>query len=161
VVADARGRADPTLLLYALAGVAGLAASWGDPRAAARLYGAAMGAEIKVVTGADALHDLSRDVPAGRRGPGDGPFAAGRAEGKRMSLDDAAAYALGLEPPATAPASDGRSSPLSRREQEVAARIAEGKSNREIAAALVIAEPTADRHVANIFNKLGVHSRAQ
>jgi DNA-binding NarL/FixJ family response regulator len=25
----------------------------------------------------------------------------------------------------------------------------------------VIAEPTAERHVANIFNKLGVHSRAQ
>ena len=44
---------------------------------------------------------------------------------------------------------------------EVARLIGRGRTNREIAAALVIAEPTAERHVANIFNRLGVHSRAE
>jgi adenylate cyclase len=51
--------------------------------------------------------------------------------------------------------------PLSEREQSVAALIARGFSNREIAQELVIAEATAVRHVANIMNKLGFRSRAQ
>jgi class 3 adenylate cyclase/DNA-binding CsgD family transcriptional regulator len=54
-----------------------------------------------------------------------------------------------------------RAGPLSPREQEVAMLIALGLSNRQIAEELVIAEPTAERHVANILNKLGYHSRSQ
>jgi ATP/maltotriose-dependent transcriptional regulator MalT len=48
---------------------------------------------------------------------------------------------------------------LSDRELEVLRLIASGKSNREIAAALVISEHTVARHVQNIFRKLGVPSR--
>ena len=44
---------------------------------------------------------------------------------------------------------------LSRRELEVLRLVAAGKSNREIAAALVISEHTVARHVQNIFAKLG------
>jgi DNA-binding NarL/FixJ family response regulator len=51
--------------------------------------------------------------------------------------------------------------PLSEREREVAALIAQGLSNRQIAEKLIIAEPTAVRHVANILGKLAFHSRAQ
>jgi DNA-binding NarL/FixJ family response regulator len=51
--------------------------------------------------------------------------------------------------------------PLSDREREVAALIARGYTNREIARELVIAEATAVRHVANILNRLGLRSRAQ
>jgi pimeloyl-ACP methyl ester carboxylesterase/DNA-binding CsgD family transcriptional regulator len=50
---------------------------------------------------------------------------------------------------------------LSRREREVAILVARGRSNRQIAAELSISPATAERHVANILNKLGVHSRAQ
>jgi DNA-binding CsgD family transcriptional regulator len=50
---------------------------------------------------------------------------------------------------------------LTPREREVAALIAQGKTNREIAIALVIAERTADTHVQHILNKLGVGSLAQ
>jgi len=49
---------------------------------------------------------------------------------------------------------------LSSRELEVLRLIATGKSNRDIAAALVISEHTVARHVHNIFAKLGVSSRA-
>ena len=52
--------------------------------------------------------------------------------------------------------------PLSRRESEVAQLVAEGLSNREIAARLYISERTAEGHVEQIRNKLGFHhSRAQ
>jgi non-specific serine/threonine protein kinase len=50
---------------------------------------------------------------------------------------------------------------LTAREREVAALIAGGFTNRQIAQALVIAEATAVRHVANILNKLSMSSRAQ
>ena len=49
---------------------------------------------------------------------------------------------------------------LSARELEVLRRVAAGETNRAIAAALVLSERTVDRHVSNIFVKLGVSSRA-
>jgi ATP/maltotriose-dependent transcriptional regulator MalT len=48
---------------------------------------------------------------------------------------------------------------LTVRELEVLRLVAKGKSNREIAADLVISEHTVARHVQNIFTKLGVTSR--
>jgi ATP/maltotriose-dependent transcriptional regulator MalT len=49
---------------------------------------------------------------------------------------------------------------LTTRELEVLRLVATGKSNREIAAALVISDHTVRRHVQNTFAKLGVSSRA-
>ena len=49
---------------------------------------------------------------------------------------------------------------LSPRELEVLRRLASGETNRAIAAALVLSERTVDRHVSNIYAKLGVSSRA-
>ena len=50
---------------------------------------------------------------------------------------------------------------LTRREQEVYALLAEGKSNREIAAKLVISELTVKVHVRHVLKKLGVRTRTQ
>lgn len=50
---------------------------------------------------------------------------------------------------------------LTRREREVAARIAAGQTNRAIADELFIAQSTVERHVANMLNKLGFSSRTQ
>jgi ATP/maltotriose-dependent transcriptional regulator MalT len=49
---------------------------------------------------------------------------------------------------------------LTARELQILRALATGKSNREIAAALVISDHTVRRHVQNIFAKLGVSSRA-
>jgi DNA-binding NarL/FixJ family response regulator len=51
--------------------------------------------------------------------------------------------------------------PLSEREKEILRLIAQGASNREIAAQLVIAEGTVKNHVTSILNKLGVSDRTQ
>jgi NarL family two-component system response regulator LiaR len=50
---------------------------------------------------------------------------------------------------------------LSDRELEVAALIAEGRSNKEISTALEIGEPTVKKHVGHILEKLGLQDRLQ
>jgi DNA-binding NarL/FixJ family response regulator len=50
---------------------------------------------------------------------------------------------------------------LTEREREVVALIAQGKSNREIAEALVVTKRTVETHVNNILSKLNRTSRAQ
>jgi DNA-binding CsgD family transcriptional regulator len=69
---------------------------------------------------------------------------------------------IGGRRPATAkPLAGGDDTPLTPREREVAALIAQGLSNRQVAEALVITELTAETHVRNILGKLGVRSRAR
>lgn len=50
---------------------------------------------------------------------------------------------------------------LTRREREILQLLAMGLSNQEMAEKLVIAEGTLKRHVANLYQKLGVHNRTQ
>jgi DNA-binding CsgD family transcriptional regulator len=50
---------------------------------------------------------------------------------------------------------------LTRREREVVQLIAEGRSNAEIAATLVLGRRTVETHISSILGKLGVTSRAQ
>ena len=52
-------------------------------------------------------------------------------------------------------------SELTEREREVLALIATGKTNREIAAELVISEATARNHISHIFEKLGLSRRSE
>ncbi|TXS51148.1 response regulator [Streptomyces sp. t39] len=55
----------------------------------------------------------------------------------------------------------GRGPSLTEREREVLALIADGRSNREIARALVLSEKTVKTHVSNILMKLDVADRTQ
>lgn len=57
-------------------------------------------------------------------------------------------------------ASHAGTTPLSAREVEVVRLVAEGKTNRAIAGELYLSEKTVDRHLSNVFAKLGVSSRA-
>ncbi|MGW6933064.1 ATP-binding protein [Lentzea sp. NPDC054927] len=92
---------------------------------------------------------------------GEQEFRAVFRKGMDLELDDAISFAIGEDlipaPRVVAPAP----TPLTRREQQVADLIAEGSSNKDIAARLVIARRTAEGHVERILQKLGFTSRAQ
>jgi predicted ATPase/DNA-binding NarL/FixJ family response regulator len=93
-----------------------------------------------------------------------GPEAADRLiqAGRTMSAQQAAelgmAVALG-----SAPADPDRSRPvpLTRREQQVAALVASGRTNRQIGRVLGISEKTAEVHLHHLMAKLEAHSRAE
>jgi DNA-binding NarL/FixJ family response regulator len=55
----------------------------------------------------------------------------------------------------------GRGNALTEREREVLTLIADGRSNREIARALVLSEKTVKTHVSNVLMKLDVADRTQ
>jgi DNA-binding NarL/FixJ family response regulator len=93
---------------------------------------------------------------------GERRFQADFEAGQHLSRDAAIRLALGEPAPVAAAESDGtESSPLSKREAEVAQLVADGLSNKQIGAQLFISEHTVDSHVRHILNKLGFNSRAQ
>ena len=92
--------------------------------------------------------------------------AAGDEDDGELELRSAVAAfdRLGARPDRDAPAAHlaGKTAlprGLTPREAEVLRLVAAGKSNREIAAELVISEHTVARHLQNMFVKLGVSSR--
>jgi DNA-binding NarL/FixJ family response regulator len=83
-----------------------------------------------------------------------------------ISADEAAEYALSEEgapesPPAKRRADDPPTDPLSGREREVAAMVAGGLSNRQIASELFLSERTIENHVSKILRKLELASRTE
>ncbi len=141
-----------------------------QPRDAVCLYAAAAALrdEIGAPMPPSARVDHDHDIAGIRGALGGQTFAAAWAEGRAMTLDQAIEYALALpnEPATGRPrrtpdrAANGAAL-LAPREREVAALVAEGLSNREIAERLLISERTAETHVQHILNKLGCNSRAR
>ena len=95
-----------------------------------------------------------------RNALGDQRFTAAYHHGAQLSQQEAIRYALG-EATKTAPSQATDPSPLTRRERQVAALVARGLSDKEIAAELIVASRTAESHVAHILTKLGFTSRTQ
>ena len=83
-----------------------------------------------------------------------------RREGGSMSLDEIVGYALG-EDGSPQSEEDDAWAPLTPRERDVAALLAAGLTNREIADRLMVTARTVDTHVGNILAKLGFAARAQ
>ena len=109
-----------------------------------------------------------------RQALGEQAFQAAYHRGLQLPAEDALAYALQQpagkppkQPPApTVPAAPGLTAPeppapLTSRELQVARLVAGGRSNKDIAARLVISQRTAEGHVEHILTKLGFTSRAQ
>ena len=87
-------------------------------------------------------------------------YRAALARGNTMDRAEAIAFALG-ESPRPEPATRRGGPRLTRREQDVAALVAQGMSNSQIAASLVISVRTVETHVGHIMDKLGCSTRAQ
>jgi predicted ATPase/DNA-binding CsgD family transcriptional regulator len=126
----------------------------------------ASGAKVDETTAYGLYDQRSKDTV--RQALGDARFEKAFAEGAAFSLDRALALALRdgegrdhTQPAAAAGNGTGTDVGLTRREREIAGLIAQGLSNREIAARLIISSRTAETHVGNILGKLGVTSRAQ
>jgi len=81
------------------------------------------------------------------------------AEGRRMSLAEAVAYALTDEPEDAWCA--GPRQTLTKRELEVATLVARGLTNRSIAGQLYLSVRTVDTHVDHVLTKLGFSTRTQ
>lgn len=140
---------------YALEVLACIAAADRQARRAARLFGAAEALREPVGEFMSASLHVARDESLAdvRAELGARVFATAFASGRGLTLDEAVALALAVD---TDPPSS-----LTSRELEVARLVAEGLSNREIAAALVLTERTTESHLTHIFTKLGVRSRTQ
>jgi DNA-binding NarL/FixJ family response regulator len=82
-----------------------------------------------------------------------------------MSVEVAIEYALSTEDTSPQPLPEPRAaaSPesITPREEEIAALVARGLTNRQIASELSISEHTVATHVSKIMRKLGLSSRSQ
>jgi predicted ATPase/DNA-binding NarL/FixJ family response regulator len=152
----------------ALRAMAALASASGDVEQAVRLAGAARAAARAITTqqSAAAERRLGGLIDAARVALGPDAVTALLAQGEAMSPHEAVKLVIG--PSARQPAAIRASGckpraegPLSDRELEIATLAARGLSNRAIAGELFIAQTTVARHIANIFGKLGLSSRAQ
>jgi DNA-binding CsgD family transcriptional regulator len=134
----------------------------GELRRAARVLGAALTMWAKFgaspANWAAFVGPVAEATELVRHGIGDEELAKEYAIGAALPADEAIAYALREDTrrPDAAPVHL-----LTRRETEVAKLIADGLTNRDIAARLVISVRTAETHVDHIRTKLGFSNRAQ
>jgi non-specific serine/threonine protein kinase len=105
-------------------------------------------------------HDKS--VAAARAALGDQGFAAAFRRGRQMPLAQVLTDAeLTRRSTRSGQVNAGGAGSLTSREEEIAGLLAQGLSNKAIAKSLVIAQRTAETHVANVLVKLGLTSRSQ
>jgi predicted ATPase/DNA-binding CsgD family transcriptional regulator len=137
------------------------AAMSGRAQRAARLLGASESLRLEI--GAPPSPFTAKLVAdAGSRAKadlGDARFEKARLEGRALDRPGAVALATGEQATSEPVPKSDRPDPLGRREREVAALIADGLSNKEIATRLFLSERTVETHVYNILNKLGFNSR--
>ena len=148
----AQGSRDYLNSVRYLLGFARLAVAEGHSERAVRLTSAACGV-VKVVPDRITT-SIEKWLAPARSALGANAFAVWDS-GQRLSVEQATAYALSAEVPGSSAGS------LTSRELEVAGLVGRGLTNRQIGEALVIAPSTAERHLANIMNKLTMTTRTQ
>jgi DNA-binding CsgD family transcriptional regulator len=128
------------------------------------IFGAASALRATVGSVIDAVDrpDYERMISRLRTALGKEAFAAAWTAGQELTLEQVIDYALAEPKPAETQVSlKEKFGGLTEREREVAALIAKGKSNREIAKAMTVGAKTVETYVTRILNKLGFDSRVQ
>jgi non-specific serine/threonine protein kinase len=167
-LAVCREAGDQWGIAMSLVGLAGAAGSEREPERAARLLGAvdAIQPGLAAVMWPVELAEYRRTMSATRAALDEARFEAAWDEGQAMTPEEALAYAEETCEPARSgatrtaallPAAPAEPAGLTPREAEVLRLIAAGKSNQDIAAALTLSTRTVERHVSNIYEKIGVH----
>lgn len=151
-------------MALAIEGFAWIGASTGRAERAARLLGGVQtlweGIPATLNPHVGSYHDSC--VADARSALGDREFDRVYRDGRGMVTEELISLALEEKRPAVPSSAEKRSSAeLTPREGEIAALVAEGLSNRDIASKLVISQRTAETHVEHILTKLGFTSRAQ
>ncbi|QWF77913.1 hypothetical protein HUW46_01306 [Amycolatopsis sp. CA-230715] len=134
----------------------------GEHERAATLFGVAETVWARIGTTADfaVARPHRKHITNTRAELGETRFDRAFAIGRALPTGEAMRYALGE--PSSAPPETAETPPaLTAREAEVAALVAEGLTNRDIAAKLVISRRTVDTHVGHILGKLELGNRAQ
>jgi predicted ATPase/DNA-binding CsgD family transcriptional regulator len=147
-----------------LAGFGGLAVTVGLPVAGARLLAAASGiGGERIATAWPATRmEFDHFTSQAQMLLGEPLFAAEQEAGRRYSMEEAIEYARGIAIDLAAIVQQHeKPDALTTREREVAALIAQGKSNAEIAEELWISKRTVEKHIANTLSKLQFTNRAQ
>ena len=162
-----RGFNDPVGVALIIELHAWIAASSGDPGRAAELLATAesvwslIGTTIAAFGPSLGGHRAECEARV-RTALGKRQLAAADRQGSYSTVEAAIASILddpaSAHPPSPGPSPAGQ---LTAREREIAALVADGLSNRAIAARLVISQRTVDGHVERILAKLGFTSRAQ
>jgi predicted ATPase/DNA-binding CsgD family transcriptional regulator/DNA-binding transcriptional regulator YiaG len=151
-------------LAGALEGMGHIAAHEREPVRALRLAAAAAAVRdlLRMTIPLPRERMLLKWLPRAQRSVAGAVADAARAEGAAMTLDDAIAYACGTPPPhKQRPPGTEDVWRLTPREREVARLVRCGKTDADIAAALVISRRTSETHVRNIMAKLGVDNRVE
>ncbi|WP_431972369.1 protein kinase domain-containing protein [Nocardia sp. bgisy134] len=153
----------PLVAAFGLEVLSWVACADGDAERSAVLIGAAEELQRSMANPAAILpmsHNHDECVRTTRFALGPRGFDMAVLKGRALGMDEAVAYALGEQPTETTPTS-GPDAALTKRERQVADLVAQGLTNKQIAAKLVISQRTAQGHVEHILTKLGFTSRAQ
>jgi DNA-binding CsgD family transcriptional regulator len=159
-----RSVSDPRGVAQCLEGLAQMASDQAHYETAARLIGSAGALRTRVAAPPPAAEQARTAAVEETLARSLGPEAAARLvqAGRAMPAQQATELALTVAT-GTAPADADRSGPvpLTRRERQVAALVASGRTNRQIGRVLGISEKTAEVHLHDVMAKLGARSRAE
>ena len=158
----ARALGDSRLIAWSIEGSAWVCSAEGEAERAATLLGAADAVREEPTPAYAADRARRERCRAGAISRiGEQAFQRAWANGARMSPGQAVSFALDGAAVALVPHARLAASPLSKREDEIAALVAQGMSNRAIAERLLISVRTVENHVNHVFVKLGLNSRWQ
>jgi len=161
----------PWGLAMPLAALSHIAAANGQPDQAVRLGATATRLSAAYQTPLIPLVEpfLAQGLEAARQALGELTFGQAWAEGQAMSLEAAVAEALAvvdIAPVTAAATQEGHAKStvfgnLTPTELQVLRQLVGGSTTKEIAAELVVAISTIDRHITHIYAKLGARNRAE